>query len=368
MSTAAPSLFKAASVLTEPVCKTRELYYQFKWIATLEPDLEKIQKIAKECLLVIGIILCAAGALIVTLPAIALRGIATRLQGTPYMHMKGEGEEKPALENHTFTLFSWNICCVPAGYSLTDGGVAPWRGRIDHIINKIKEQNADVVTLCEVMDYEAALCLIAGLRQDYAHFYFNIGAQGFGPNSGLFVASKFPLTNPRFIRFGRDTLVGRTKSAAKGLFSVQLPSGTCLYSTHLQHSEIPSAPTLEEVAARNAQREVILNKINENSSVLTGDFNLDTTEFNKNWVQKFNHAEHFEENPTWGGDGLCARLMDKKPSPPCNLDYTVGFLNTIHSIQTVQVETQYDEQRYLPGALSDHKGLLSTIVIQQNVN
>lgn len=230
---------------------------------------------------------CVVGAVILTLPAIALRALAACLQGTPYTYVRKDVREIGQLINNTFTLLSQNICCVPAGYSLTNGGAAPWRQRINMIIQKVLEQNADVVTLSEVLDYEAALRLIVGLRIRYAHIYYNIGAQGFGPSSGLFVASKFPLRDPNFVQFPREMLEGRTKLAAKGIFAANLPDGTRLYTTHLQPSEIPSQPTLQERAARNLQRSAIIENINLGRSVLTGGLSLDRQEFNGLWTQDF---------------------------------------------------------------------------------
>jgi len=78
------------------------------------------------------------------------------------------------------------------------GGVLPWELRIDGIVEQIKTQDPDVVCLQEVFDETAATALYEKLRDQYRHFYINIGPRNFGLHesslgisSGLFVASKY---------------------------------------------------------------------------------------------------------------------------------------------------------------------------------
>src|SRR5207302_2011714 len=122
-------------------------------------------------------------------------------------------------------LLSWNICCTGAGFSISDGGVVPWKERIDEIAAKIVQTNADLNCLYETIDVQSAFYLYDKLKgQGYRHFYFNMGPRAIGPASGMFVSSKYQIKNPEFTPFSVDTLVGRTKAISKGVFTFDLHS------------------------------------------------------------------------------------------------------------------------------------------------
>lgn len=361
----ADCVFTAASHLTTPICKTRELYVKLKNNDMLDPTADRVARWAKKCWLFAQLVTSGVAAALFTLPGIALRELGKLICEHPFKYKRGEALELP-FSQQFFSILSWNICCVPAGYSITDGNVVPWIERIHLVSQAIREQNADVVCLYEIMDFNAAKRLFEELKDQYAHFYFNIGAQAIGPSSGIFVASKYPVGDPKFIRFPTEMLVGRTKHAAKGVFSFDIPCAR-IFATHTQHSEVPACPTEEEINCRAAQMNLIatdMQRVDGKAVILTGDFNLDNDEYeNSTWKEHFEGAVNFEDPKTWGGDELCARLEGKETSSPRNLDYTVYLQGSAQGIETVQVETGYDQRVYKVEALSDHNGLFSTIQI-----
>ncbi|MCC5832306.1 MAG: endonuclease/exonuclease/phosphatase family protein [Chlamydiales bacterium] len=363
---AAESAFKAASHLTTPLCKTRELYVRLKHQDALDPTENRVANWAKKCWLFVQLTTCGSVAVISTLPGIVLRALGNLISEYPYTYKCGEAREKRSAGN-TFTMLSWNICCVPAGYSITDGGVAPWPERIRSVTEAIRKKDADVVCLYEIMDFNAGQRLFEELKEQYAHFYFNIGAQAVGPSSGIFVASKYPVTDPQFTRFPIESLVGRTKHAAKGVFSFDIPNAR-IFATHTQHSEEPAHPTEDEKAGRASQMELIaqqMQQVEGKATILTGDLNLDKEEYEASqWKDHFEGVVHFEKPKTWGGDGFCARLEGKPVSPPRNLDYTVYLKGSVAAIQTNQLQTGYDQNAFKIEALSDHNGLFSTVQLR----
>ena len=366
----AETAFTAASRFTTPLCKTRELYVRLKYADALDPTADRVDRWAKKFWLFAQLTTCGIAAVLTTLPGIALRALGNLISAHPFTYKQGECAEARLIRN-TFTLLSWNICCVPAGYSITDGGVSPWPERIHLVSEAILDQNADVVCLYEIMDFDAGIRLFEELKGQYAHFYFNIGAQAFGPSSGIFVASKYPIADPQFTRFPVETLVGRTKHAAKGVFSFNIPEAR-IFATHTQHSEQPAFPTEEEKRGRAAQMELIADEMRGwegTPSILTGDFNLDSEEYEEStWKENFGGAAHFENPKTWGGDGFCAALEGKPISPPRNLDYTVFLNGSNVKIETDQVQTGYDQSVYDPEALSDHNGLFSEVSLFTQLN
>lgn len=228
--------------------------------------------------------------------------------------------------------------------------------------------------LYETFDVNAAFHICEQLKQrGYNDFYFNIGPKAVGVSSGILIGSKYKIHNPAFSPFPQDSLVGRTKNAAKGVFSFDLQGRrgenfARIYATHLQHSEEPAFPTAEEVEARRKQMQIIVDKIDvvrDRCIVVTGDLNLDDEEYrDSSWQDRFQKGDPFGDGlKTWGGDEFCARLVGKRVSGPLNLDHTMVLNGTAHSIETSLVETGYDPAVFKEGVLSDHDGLFSTITV-----
>ncbi|MDX8431706.1 MAG: endonuclease/exonuclease/phosphatase family protein [Candidatus Algichlamydia australiensis] len=352
--------FKIASCLTDPICKAHESFRLF----TLEKGL-----LFKKSILALALISNTTLAFFTTLPGVALRSYAKTLLPTPYIHISNLPAEKNLPQSGKFSLLTWNICGIAGGYSISDGGVAPWRERIDAITDKILVQDADVNCILETFDSTCAFHLAEKLkRHGYAHIYYNIGPKAIGVSSGILVASKYRISNPEFTLFPEQTLVGRTKGANKGFFAFDLTSNgqtfTRIYTTHLQHSEEPEHPTPEEVQARAAQMDHILMKMAQDkgrNSILTGDLNLDDEEYGRSsW------KNHFEQplplpKKTWGGDRYFAKFMGKKISNPLNLDYILVAKGEAKTLSTILVDTEFQPDSYSKHALSDHHGILSEI-------
>lgn len=362
--------FRLASLLTEPICKAHELFRRLYVVDVLNPTASKTNNWARKFFLGIGIIISALLSVGTALPGAVLRGITSHLEKEPFIYYQGKLSDQTLKED--FSLLSWNICCVGGGYSISDGGVMPWHFRIDKIIVRILEEDPDVLSLYEVMDTAAGFYLYEKLQEKYAHFYFNIGPRAIGPSSGIFVASKAEIKNPEFIPFPKQMLVGRTKISEKGVFSFDLHikgKQVKVYATHLQHSEQPQHPTQEEIEARRAEMELIIKKIDRDSSnvIVMGDLNLSNTEYaHSSWKEAFQDVI-FDENgsKTWGGDKFCAKMVGKKGSGPLNLDYTLITKESEIKAKTLLVETGYDDTTFTIRALSDHRGLLSRFEVNK---
>lgn len=365
------SFFSAASYLTDPICKTHECYRRIYVVDALNPQASKMANVARKVALVVSVVGWGCLATIITMPGVILRSIGAFIQRHPFVYYKGEAKEKELSKENAFTLLSWNICCVGGGYTISDGGVRPWSFRIDHVIDKIIEKDADVNCLYETFDTQSAFRIRDRLKDHgYVHFYFNIGPKAIGVSSGIFVASKYKIENPEFTQFPLDSLVGRTKNAAKGVFAFDLVSKgnsfARIYSTHLQHSELPEFPTREEVEGRRKQMQIIMDKIHsvrDRCVILTGDLNLDDEEYAaSSWKDRFEKYAEYQEK-TWGGDEFCALMVGKPISSPLNLDHTMMVKSTGKSISTSLVDTGFDSTTFKKEALSDHAGLLSYISI-----
>ncbi len=369
----ARAIFQLASYLTDPVCKAHECYRRLAIVDFLSPEAHPVSNVARKVALCIRLVGWASLAILTSLPGIALRSLGAYLLKEPFLYVRGEAPSKVLPSDRSFSLLSWNVCCVGAGYPISDGGVLPWSDRIDGIIEKIAETDADVNCLYETFDSKSAFSICEGLKErGYSHFYFNIGPKAIGVSSGIFIASKYKIENPEFSLFPQDSLIGRTKNAAKGVFSFDLVSQSerfaRIYSTHLQHSEESAFPTPEEVAARDKQMKIIADKVNtikDRCVVVTGDLNLDDKEYEQSsWQVHFQKGDQFNSAlKTWGGDQFCAQLMGKRASKPLNLDHTMVLKESVLSIETTLVETGYDPTLFKEEVLSDHNGLFSKIFV-----
>jgi hypothetical protein len=367
------SFFRIASYLTDPICKTHECFRRIYVVDTLNPTDSKITNFARKVFLGLAVLVFAFLALFTTLPGVAIRGVAVHLKSTPYIYEKGTFVDKTLPESRTFTVLSWNICCVAGGYPITDGGVLPWGERIDKILEQIIEKDADVNCVYEVFDAKSGFYIAEKLKENgYNHCYYSIGTKSIGGSSGILVASKYEIKDPEFVQFPQDTLVGRTKWAAKGVFGFDLASEgnrfARVFATHLQHSEEPQHPTKEELSGRRRQMEIIVDKVNQvrdRCVVVTGDLNLDDEEYMKsNWHHQFVKGDEFERK-TWGGDAFCANLVNraKRISDPLNLDHTMILKGSARAIRTTLLETGFDGARFDRCASADHEGLYSEIAL-----
>jgi hypothetical protein len=160
-------------------------------IETLHPLEYKIVHLARGIYLSFALVSYAFVGSIMAVPGVGFRAIGFFVQNNPFLFFRGDASTKELSKERSFSLFSWNVCCVGGGYPVSDGGVMPWIDRIDAVGRKILETNADVNCLYETFDTKAAFMLYNQLKgAGYSHFYFNIGPKVMGASSGIFVASK----------------------------------------------------------------------------------------------------------------------------------------------------------------------------------
>lgn len=108
-------------------------------------------------------------------------------------YLEGAGEEKKGALK---TIVTWNVCALFGGLPIPFGGMAPVKERVHEIAQNIFDTGADLVCLQEVSP-PAAHLLYEKLQREYKYFYTRIDPDPLLTlDSGLFVASKMPLTNP----------------------------------------------------------------------------------------------------------------------------------------------------------------------------
>ena len=211
------------------------------------------------------------------------RAIAS-FERVDFSYKAGEIPSKKLLkDNPSFTLLNFNVCFLPGSLPLLFGGMTPWEMRVDKVAARILEIDADIICLEEVFVEEAAERLYAELKNRYSHFYMNIGPRNFGFSqesaglgSGLFVASKLKIDNPKFLLFTKTNY-----HVNRGCFDFSINQDdkefAHVYTTHLEAFSVPPGPEfrklqLEEILADMA---VSSAKYGDTSAiVLCGDLNI----------------------------------------------------------------------------------------------
>lgn len=374
--------FLTASRLTDPVCKCREYALMASIYDELYPSLggtaEKIIRFSEKSGFFAGSVLSGMVALVTSLPGIALRSITAALSKEPFLYEKGEAPEQ--VPGEQFSLLSWNICFVPGGYSITDGGVLPSGHRFSAVLQEIERTDADVVCLQETFDTGEAARLAERLKKQYAHIYYNIAPRAIGTSSGILVASKFAITDLSVELYPEETLVDRTKYSNKAIVSFGLQDRVRVFTTHAQHAEQPARPSEEEKRCNRKQMEILADRVRSAADrglpvVVCGDCNIPRKHLEEipSW-QSVSDPDlagkdrfidgNSERIPTWDGDASCVRFYEgKTPSGALELDYI--FARGVKNLRTRVGETGYDPEKIKtdPNITSDHRPLFGVITV-----
>ncbi|CAG5113054.1 Oidioi.mRNA.OKI2018_I69.chr2.g7203.t2.cds [Oikopleura dioica] len=206
-------------------------------------------------------------------------------------------------ESKTISVFTNNTCLMPEGLSrvnnlpytleratqIGDILLNPSGKRHDEIINEDIPDDLDVICLQEVFNEDAWKILNDKLRSKYPYILFDahrVRVTNFKfsmVNSGLYIASKYPIVQSKFYPFknsyAEDALSG------KGLLCAEIRIGEktsiIIANTHMQ---APTASFVKSSATRTEQYKEMEDYMSEfgdmaelevQAEIITGDFNTD---------------------------------------------------------------------------------------------
>ncbi len=239
------------------------------------------------------------------------------------------------------------------------------------------------------MSLDPAVKIIERLKENYAHFYTNIGPLPWGMESNLFVASKLPIVSaPQFYPFPDQP------RWRKGFFCFETPKFWVI-TTHMQ-------PAGAEI--RREQLAQITDKIDElqgttdKPCILLGDLNIghsadEQGEYVSSGIRDM-YVDNYEreadpftltpQNATWTGlldeyaggkDGIHPYIVDGVRVNWEVDDYALirkGQENKFSSFDVEQLRTfELDEDNQLvdpANALTDHQGLLVSFKIESGTS
>lgn len=280
----------------------------------------------------------------------------------PYTYLQGIGQEKEF--GDSFTILSFNICFTPNDMPLVFGGMTRWEERLDSVTDLICDSQADIVCLQEVFDTSAHEALYEKLKNEYSHFYTNIGPWSFegsfstlGFENGLFVASKYPISDPQFIPFEKDN-----SHIHRGVFSFQINSKDAqplgrVFTTHLE--PFCSGKKLREQEIKQIITQMQSKQDNQIPLILCGDLNMLPDE-SKEWIDRYFIDDFQNKEPTHCDFTLTRWNHPEKPTlNPNQLDYTLLLQTNTHQIKSSLIKAFSVDD--LEHAISDHHAMYSEV-------
>jgi hypothetical protein len=199
--------------------------------------------------------------------------------------------------------------------------------------------------------------LYQGLKKTYRHFFLNIGSKGFSHNSGLFIASKYPVSDPQFVPY---RFKGRQKAINKGYFAFDLMSEdhriARVVTTHLQPGDSNKDKTIRHHELQMVSVALKNGEIVSDLRILCGDLNIDRgsdeaglglirDSYLDPWIQE---DGSFEETNFEGNRG---ESIDY-----CLIDISAREIETLTTDKVIA----YEESRS-DSDLSDHHGVIVQI-------
>jgi len=267
----------------------------------------------------------------------------------PYTYLKATGPE--ITPNNTLKMMTLNTCMLPGGLPFVLGGLPPASKRIGKLETLIRNQNPDVLLLQE-MAHGPSMELYQKIQDLYPHFFIRIGPNPPLMESGLFIASRFPIHNKGFIPY--DNQFG----ILRGAFWIETKEAV-IFTSHLEYGE-----------KKNHMRIDQLNKIKEKMGefekpcFLLGDLNIDR--YVDGHYEECQIAEDFSDPIPKNTPTCCCKLETVMrgtsiPTQPNEQDdYALlrkkepgAFYLDTEIIDTYKEDRPHD-------ATSDHKAILLT--------
>ena len=205
-----------------------------------------------------------------------------------FTYIHPTNESIPENRVNQITVRTFNTGMMPECVSIMNG-LRPTRDRIIEVAESILEKEDDVICMQELFHTEAADYLANQIKTKFPYIVYNVAPRSFGINSGLMIASKFPIVNTDF--WVHKNRGGFEELSNKGTLAVTIqPSKNqtvVLFNSHLT-SDAPKSDAFPEgeKSYRENQiaqiKEQVDNYIDQSTSkhsiipavLLAGDYNI----------------------------------------------------------------------------------------------
>ena len=284
----------------------------------------------------------------------ALTGIGNVIKTRAYRYVEGNYHGEFTSQPKVFHL---NACMFPGSLPCAFGGVSPASMRFDRLVTTIRENDPDIVFLCE-FNRGLRMSMVNALKDRYSHFAIDVGLNATGLESSFFIAYRGELASPPlYIPFKEER-----KGMNSGFFMFETPD-TYYVTTHLKNHE----GTEEDTRTQLAQLKQILSHIEnewiQKRVVFMGDFNF---ERNSQQYQLLMEKGFIDRLST--GEETCTNAMQvhmdnlEEAVVSESIDYMLVLDRSQKKSQLdLHIVKSYIRDEYLHEALSDHHILIGVL-------
>ncbi len=369
------TLFILSSACAEPFCQAFR-YLRFRMVAPLDPSLFEcrknlVEEVALRAFLGLASIGALAAAPFLVLGGSAVLGIGHKLlrkaayafQKEGYTHVRGSAPEKTL--GSELKVVTWNHCGPGGGMSLNHGGVVDWRYRAETLAAEIEREDPDVVVLQEYYDGAFSETMVRLLESKYAHFFYHLGQNTIGSESGLMLLSKAPVSNFSYTAFtNNDWTLNRGFATLEIKKSPESEASAFrIIGTHLRHGDADSDKALRMVQVAEIVESI---QIQQTSlpTLLAGDLNIELGGEEGNILSPhFRHGYQGVE-PTCTNHLVAKWDLEAKGTWGETIDYVSLYKDSAFDhleLLDGRLIKAFDDTYNTQTALSDHHGVALTI-------
>lgn len=289
-----------------------------------------------------------------------LTGLTSLCESENYRYLKGNAEET---QKGPTKFIHLNTCMLNGGLPYSFGGVRPANERFDHLVKTVKELNSDMLFLCE-FNRTLGYPMYRALKEDYTHFFLDVGLNPGGMENALFIASRKPIVSPPHYFPFNLSIEGSQKHMKRGFFAIETQDKWYLY-THLH----PGDDSYDR-DIRQKQLDKIKTFIDEKTGskpcILLGDLNINRLEKNANDYKEMIErgltdnftTEHPEEITCSNRLELHIKGLDEKALSEEVLDYML--IDKKNQEVELKIDIRKTLEKKVDLSLSDHDLLIGT--------
>lgn len=307
------------------------------------PTLQKIEKIALAFFW--GVV-----SLISSVPAIILHSLSI-CTGCGSWELIKPATEIPSFQGKALKFASLNAalqnpyCPFTAGVVNPFDRLSPYPHRIAGLVEKIAEENYDLFAGQEFEDLGSQEEFIWIMEAaGYRYFIRDLGTNTMLNRSGLFIASKYPIDQPKFTPFLWDDKAGLAEFSKLGILTFTMSLNgkeQGFLITHLNYGDDEKCQT-----ARETQISKFILPYLQKGYLVLGDFNCDTSQI----TQLKDYTNELEGKTTCSDEGKHTLRGKPGPCPDCNEKIDVIIHDSNTSIISAKATQLYSKQFFL----SDH--------------
>ncbi|MBS0624474.1 MAG: endonuclease/exonuclease/phosphatase family protein [Verrucomicrobia bacterium] len=236
-----------------------------------------------------SLMLSSLAAPIVSDAVVAPQPAIVQQDNSNFIYLKGNGAEKLNFNNNS--VLTLNLDMLKGRLAALYGGVtAPVDVRSERVKDLLAEEGFPDIFVAQEVPLESAYKLYEPLKNEYPHFYVGMGIEPGKKESGLFVASKYPIQEHNFVPFPEEMM--RTdyefpediqaqypvRILYRGFFYVKTSPKTWIVTTHLEPGNRAKGAEFRKAQLAYIAQEMDKIVPPDESYVLLGDINIERTE------------------------------------------------------------------------------------------